>query len=233
MKTPVPGKAGSYPGKRPMDVTVSFLLLVLLFPVLVLAAVAVRIVMGSPVLFRQERPGLGGRPFAIFKFRTMSDARGPDGELLPDGQRLTRLGRFLRKTSLDELPELWNVFRGDMSLVGPRPLLKEYIPYYTPAENQRHSVRPGITGLAQVSGRNHLTWNERLELDIHYIENISFSLDLKILLRTLAVVVGLKGVSPDSAAAGETRLDEERAGGRREHEDGSMTGDSGGVGGIH
>jgi lipopolysaccharide/colanic/teichoic acid biosynthesis glycosyltransferase len=146
-------------------------------------------------LFRQERAGLDGRPFQIVKFRTMTDARGPDGALLSDADRLTPFGRFLRSTSLDELPELWNVLRGDMSLVGPRPLLMRYEPLYTPRQRRRHDVRPGITGWAQVNGRNAMSWEARFELDVWYVEHRSLGLDLRILWRTVATVLRREGVS--------------------------------------
>lgn len=163
-------------------------------------AVLVRVRLGAPVLFRQERPGRGGRPFDLVKFRTMSDARGPDGQLLPDDQRLTGFGRWLRATSLDELPELWNVLRGDMSLVGPRPLLMEYMPLYSQTQRRRHDVRPGITGWAQVHGRNAVNWNERFVLDIWYVDHRSLALDLRILLLSLGAVVTRRGIAADGHA---------------------------------
>ena len=161
--------------KRIFDVVFACVFLLLLSPVFLVTALAVRIRIGSPVIFRQTRGGLGGRKFIIFKFRTMTDKRGADGELLPDAERLTRLGKFLRRTSIDELPQLVNILRGDMSFVGPRPHLAEFLPYYTEEEKVRHSVRPGLTGLAQVSGRNSLPWKRRFELDAEYAERISFS----------------------------------------------------------
>ena len=151
--------------------------------------------MGPPVLFRQLRPGREGRPFELTKFRTMTDQRGPDGALLPDAQRLTALGRFLRRTSIDELPELVNVVRGDMSLVGPRPLLMEYLPRYSPEQARRHEVRPGVTGWTQVNGRNALTWEEKFALDVWYVDHRSTRLDLEILGRTVSQVLGGQGVS--------------------------------------
>lgn len=180
--------------KRVMDITGAVLGLVLLSPVMLVVAVAIRFSMGSPVLFRQVRPGLHGKPFAMYKFRTMLDLRDEQGVLLPDGLRLTGLGRFLRKTSLDELPELFNVLRGDMSLVGPRPLLMEYLSYYTEREQLRHTVRPGITGLAQVSGRNRLSWDDRLELDVQYVERYTIWLDIRILATTMFKVIKRKDV---------------------------------------
>jgi lipopolysaccharide/colanic/teichoic acid biosynthesis glycosyltransferase len=164
-------------------------------PVMLLLAVIIRICLGRPVIFRQMRPGLHGRPFDMFKFRTMNEAKNPSGDLLPDAQRLTSLGRFLRSTSLDELPEFWNVLRGDMSLVGPRPLLMEYLPLYDRHEWRRHEVRPGITGWAQVNGRNALSWEDKFALDIWYVDNRSLWLDLKIIAMTLAQVFRRQGIS--------------------------------------
>lgn len=181
--------------KRLIDVVASAAGLLILFPLLAVVALAVRIGLGSPVFFRQERPGLHGRTFRLVKFRTMRDAAGPDGRLLPDAERMTQLGRMLRSTSLDEFPELWNVLRGDMSLVGPRPLLAEYLPLYSPRQARRHEVRPGITGWAQVNGRNAVGWKERLEMDVWYVENCSLALDLRILLRTIAAVFARRGIS--------------------------------------
>lgn len=182
-------------GKRIFDVVVSATALLVLALPLLIVAVAVRLLLGSPVLFRQRRSGLGGRSFTLLKFRTMSDARGSDGQLLPDGQRLTRFGRLLRATSIDELPELWNVLRGDMSLVGPRPLLEEYLPLYNEQQARRHLVRPGLTGWAQVNGRNALGWQERFELDVWYVENRTFLLDLQILWLTLRKVFVAEGIA--------------------------------------
>jgi sugar transferase EpsL len=178
-------------GKRWFDLTLTILALILLSPLLALTAVLVALNHGTPILFRQRRPGLYGQLFTVVKLRTMTDTRDANGNLLPDSERLTRLGRFLRKTSIDELPQLWNVLEGNMSLVGPRPLLAEYLPYYTERERQRHEVRPGITGLAQINGRNRLTWDERLELDVQYVERQSLALDLYILLITVWKVITL------------------------------------------
>jgi sugar transferase EpsL len=186
--------------KRALDVAASAAALALLSPLIAATALAVRINLGAPVFFRQERPGLHGRPFRLVKFRTMRDAVGANGVPLPDEQRLTRFGRFLRASSLDELPELWNVLRGDMSLVGPRPLLTEYLPLYSPRHARRHEVRPGVTGWAQVNGRNALTWPERLELDVWYVEHRSLGLDLRILLRTVGTVFGRRGISHEGHA---------------------------------
>lgn len=186
--------------KRAFDIVVAAALLVVLAPLMAMIALAVRIGLGQPVIFVQESPGKGGRVFRLYKFRTMRDARGPDGTPLPDAERLTGLGRFLRASSLDELPELWNVLRGDMSLVGPRPLLVEYLDRYSPRQARRHEVRPGITGLAQVSGRNALGWDERLELDVRYVDERTFWLDLRILLLTLGTVVRREGIASDGHA---------------------------------
>jgi lipopolysaccharide/colanic/teichoic acid biosynthesis glycosyltransferase len=181
--------------KRTVDIVGATLLLVLLSPVFAMVAVAVRLLMGSPVLFRQVRPGRSGRPFTMLKFRTMTERRDANGDLLPDAARLTRLGRFLRRTSLDELPELVNVLAGEMSLVGPRPLLMEYLPRYTPEQMRRHEARPGITGWTQVNGRNALTWEEKFALDVWYVDHRSFRLDLEILGRTARQVLTGRGVS--------------------------------------
>jgi lipopolysaccharide/colanic/teichoic acid biosynthesis glycosyltransferase len=196
------GRSGSYAtwGKRILDVAVSGLSLLLLVPFLAVIAALVRWRLGRPVIFRQIRPGFLGKPFAIFKFRTMADLRSASGELLDDDARLLPLGRALRKSSLDELPELWNVLRGDMSLVGPRPLLMEYVPLYDEVQRRRHDVRPGITGWAQVNGRNLLSWAEKFEMDVWYVENLSLPLDMRILWRTLASVLLRRGISADGHA---------------------------------
>ncbi len=177
------------PGKRLLDLVVSIVALALLSPLCALAAMLVVASMGRPVLFRQQRPGLDGRPFELLKFRTMTDERESDGRLKPDSRRLTRVGRWLRKTSLDELPQLWNVVRGEMSLVGPRPLLMEYMPNYTREQRRRHDVLPGITGWAQIHGRNGVVFSERLGLDVWYVDHWSLALDLKILGRTVLAVM--------------------------------------------
>jgi lipopolysaccharide/colanic/teichoic acid biosynthesis glycosyltransferase len=182
-------------GKRAMDISVSLLALAILLPVLPVVAALVRIRMGSPVLFRQRRPGLNGQLFELLKFRTMRDAKDGNGNPLPDSERLTALGRFLRKTSLDEIPEFWNVLKGDMSLVGPRPLLPEYLPRYNDFQQRRHEVKPGLTGWAQVNGRNGLSWDERFQHDVWYVDNASFLLDLKILWLTARTVFSQDGVS--------------------------------------
>lgn len=182
------------------DFFASALILLLLLPVLLIIALLVRNKLGSPVFFRQIRPGLHSKPFEMIKFRTMTDARGANGVLLSDAERLTQFGRFLRSTSLDELPELWNVLRGEMSLVGPRPLLMEYLPLYTPEQARRHAVRPGITGWVQVNGRNVLSWEEKFRLDVWYVDHQSFWLDIKILFLTVKKVLSRDGISKDGHA---------------------------------
>jgi sugar transferase EpsL len=189
--------------KRAMDVVVAAVGLVVMSPLLGATALAVRVGLGRPVLFRQVRPGWRAEPFTLYKFRTMREATAPSGAPLPDEARLTRLGRLLRATSLDELPTLWNVLKGDMSLVGPRPLLMEYLPRYTPHQMRRHEVRPGITGWAQVNGRNALTWERKFELDVWYVENRSLRLDLLILGRTLQRVLRREGISQPGHATAE------------------------------
>lgn len=174
--------------------------LMLLSPLLLLLAVMVRVLLGSPVFFRQKRPGLHGNPFVMYKFRTMTDKCDTYGNLLPDDQRLTFFGKFLRSTSLDELPELFNILKGDMSLVGPRPLLMEYLPLYSPEQARRHDVRPGITGWAQVNGRNAIGWEEKFQLDVWYVDNHSFLLDLKIILMTIIKVFVREGISQEGQA---------------------------------
>ncbi len=186
--------------KRSIDIVIAAATLLIASPVLLLVAIAVRVNLGSPVLFRQQRPGLHKRPFTMVKFRTMRDAIGRDGRPLPDVDRLTPFGTLLRSTSLDELPELWNVLRGDMSLVGPRPLLMEYLDRYTPEQARRHEVRPGVTGWAQVHGRNALSWDERFRHDVWYVEHQSLTLDLQILMRTLTMVLRRTGVSAKGEA---------------------------------
>jgi lipopolysaccharide/colanic/teichoic acid biosynthesis glycosyltransferase len=185
------------PLRRLIDVALAGTALVVLSPVIAVVALAVRLRHGRPILFVQQRPGRDGVPFRLYKFRTMRNAAGADGNPLPDAQRLTTLGRVLRATSLDELPELVNVLRGDMSIVGPRPLLPEYLSHYTPRQARRHEVRPGLTGLAQVSGRNATTWEERLDTDVWYVDNWSIGLDLRIMLRTVPRVLGAAGVRHD------------------------------------
>lgn len=176
-------------GKRMLDILISGCLLILFCWLYLIVAILVRIKLGSPIIFHQERPGKNEEIFTLCKFRTMTDKRDASGELLPDAERLTSFGNFLRKTSLDELPELWNIFKGDMSIIGPRPLLVGYLPYYTQKERIRHSVRPGLTGLAQVSGRNFIAWDKRLAKDVEYVENLTFLMDVKIFFKTIAVVI--------------------------------------------
>jgi len=193
---------GSAMLKRGFDIVVSASALIILAPVLAGVALMVRSTMGSPVLFRQLRPGLNRRPFEIIKFRTMRDAFGRDGNPLPDGERLTPSGRWLRATSLDEFPELWNVLKGEMSLVGPRPLLMEYVPLYSAEQARRHDVRPGVTGWAQVNGRNAISWARKFELDVWYVDHRNFWLDLRIIVMTVDRIFRRHGVSaPGSATA--------------------------------
>jgi lipopolysaccharide/colanic/teichoic acid biosynthesis glycosyltransferase len=198
-------------GKRLFDIVVSAAALLVLAPLLLLLAILVRCFLGAPVLFRQRRSGLGRRPFTLCKFRSLTDERGADGELLSDSQRLTRFGRLLRLSSLDELPELWNVLKGDMSLVGPRPLLPRYDSYYTERELRRFDLLPGITGWAQINGRNDLAWDDRLACDIRYVESCSFGLDLKILFLTVIKVLRRDNIQADPGATFGA-LDEERRG---------------------
>jgi len=183
--------------KRAFDTIVSFFGLLLLSPVLVIVAWQIRRKLGTPVLFRQIRPGKDGKPFEMIKFRTMRDAKDAVGNSLPDADRITSLGQFLRSTSLDELPELWNVLKGDMSLVGPRPLLMEYLPLYSKEQYRRHEVRPGVTGWAQVNGRNAISWEEKFKLDVWYVDNQSLWLDMKILFLTVKKVLVKDGISAD------------------------------------
>jgi sugar transferase EpsL len=183
--------------KRALDIVVAALFFLLAWPLLLALALVVFLTMSSPVFFRQERPGLHGRSFTLIKFRTMKDAPDAMGDQLPDEVRMTGFGRFLRSTSLDELPEFWNVLRGDISLVGPRPLLMEYLPLYTPEQARRHEVRPGITGWAQVNGRNALSWGERFKLDIWYVDHRSFWLDIKILFMTIIKALWRDGINAE------------------------------------
>ncbi|MGW8257566.1 MAG: sugar transferase [Thermoguttaceae bacterium] len=183
-----------------MDLTVAACTLLLAAPILASIAILVRWKLGSPILFRQQRPGFNGKPFIMYKFRTMRDTCDAQGNPLPDEMRLTRLGTFLRKTSLDELPELFNVLRGEMSLVGPRPLKMEYLPRYTPEQARRHEVKPGITGWAQINGRNAITWDKKFELDVWYVDHHTFCLDLLILIKTILKVIKREGISSPSHA---------------------------------
>lgn len=172
-----------------MDFLLSLLAIIILCPVLIIIYILVKVKLGNPVLFRQDRPGLNTKIFTMYKFRTMADEKDENGKLLPDSVRLTKLGKFLRATSLDELPEIFNIIRGDMSIIGPRPLLIKYLPYYTEKEKLRHTVRPGLSGLAQINGRNNLEWNSRLSLDVEYVQNISFLLDVKIIFNSIKKVI--------------------------------------------
>ena len=181
--------------KRPLDIIITAMALVPLLPVMGIIALLVRLKLGSPVLFKQERPGLDEKIFTLYKFRTMTDEKDKDGQLLPDEKRLTKFGKMLRSTSLDELPELFNILKGDMSLVGPRPLLVEYLPRYSKEQKHRHDVRPGLTGLAQVSGRNGISWEEKFADDVVYAGKVTFAGDIKILLKTVEIVLKRDGIS--------------------------------------
>ena len=183
--------------KRLFDIVVSFCALLLLSPIIAIVAWKIRKNLGSPVLFRQTRPGLHGKPFEMVKFRTMKDATDVQGNSLPDAERMTPFGNKLRSSSLDELPELWNVLKGEMSLVGPRPLLMQYLPLYSPEQARRHQVRPGVTGWAQINGRNAISWEDKFKLDVWYVDNRSFGLDIKILLSTVKKVFVKEGISAD------------------------------------
>ena len=196
------GKNGIYCRyiKRLLDILLSGCALIVLSPVLLIVAILVRTKLGSPVIFCQERPGKDEKIFKMYKFRSMTDERDEDGNLLPDEVRLTKFGRLLRSTSLDELPELWNIFKGDMSIVGPRPLLVKYLPLYNEDQRRRHDVRPGLTGLAQVSGRNAITWEEKFSHDVRYVEKVSFFLDVRIVMLTVKKVLKHEGISSDSSA---------------------------------
>lgn len=187
--------------KRLLDILLSLCLLIVLSPVLLTLAVLVRVRLGSPVLFTQERPGYGEKIFTLYKFRTMTDERDGEGNLLPDSERLTSFGKFLRASSLDEVPEFFNILKGDMSFIGPRPLLVSYLPYYTKEEALRHTVRPGLTGLAQVCGRNFLDWDRRLEKDVEYVKGLSFSMDCRVLALTVKAVFSRSGVAEDTNRA--------------------------------
>ena len=196
-------KAGVYEKyiKRLLDIVLSGCALIVLSPLLLVTAILVRVKLGSPVIFCQERPGKDEKIFKLHKFRSMSDARDENGDLLPDEIRLGKFGRNLRATSLDELPELWDIFRGKMSIVGPRPLLVEYLPYYTGNERHRHDVRPGLTGLAQINGRNTLTWEQKFAYDLEYVQHISFITDLRILLGTVGKVLNRSGVQVNTQSS--------------------------------
>ena len=186
--------------KRLLDIVLSGVALILLSPLFLILAILIRIKLGSPIIFHQNRPGKNEKIFNLCKFRTMTDERDEQGELLPDEKRLTSFGKLLRATSLDELPELWNIFKGDMSIIGPRPLLVSYLPYYTEEEKLRHSVRPGLTGLAQVNGRNFIDWDKRLQKDVEYVKGLSFLMDMSIIWKTVKVVFVKENVAQDTNA---------------------------------
>ncbi len=190
--------------KRVFDLGATLIAIIFLSPLLAVLALMGRVILGKPVFFRQQRPGLHGQPFIIYKFRTMTEARNANGDLLPDGERLTRFGKFLRSTSLDELPELFNVLKGDMSLVGPRPLLMQYLDRYTPEQARRHEVKPGLTGWSQVNGRNAISWEEKFKLDVWYVDNWSIWLDIKIILITVWMIIRREGINqPGQPTMGE------------------------------
>lgn len=186
--------------KRCLDIVLSLCGIIVLSPVLLVLFILVRVKLGSPVLFKQERPGKGEKIFTLCKFRTMTDARDEKGELLPDEVRLTKFGRLLRATSLDELPELFNILKGDMSVIGPRPLLVRYLPRYNSFQRRRHEVRPGLTGLAQVNGRNALTWEEKFEYDVRYVDNLTFAMDVRIFFATVRAVLKHDGINSETSA---------------------------------
>lgn len=200
--------------KRLLDIVISGIGIILLSPLFAVLAILVRVKLGSPVLFKQDRPGKNEKIFQLYKFRSMTDKRDEKGELLPDEKRLTNFGKKLRATSMDELPELWNILKGDMSIVGPRPLLVKYLPLYNAFQKQRHDVSPGLTGWAQVNGRNAVSWEERFEMDVYYVQNLSFLFDIKILFQTVAVVFKHKGISSSNDATMEafqgTKTDAEK-----------------------
>lgn len=186
--------------KRFMDFLIAAMSIIIFSPLLIILAILVRVKLGGPVIFKQERPGLNGKVFKLYKFRTMTDAKDENGNLLDDEYRLTSFGKKLRSTSLDELPELYNILKGDMSIVGPRPLLVKYLPLYSDEQKRRHDVRPGLTGLAQVSGRNAITWTEKFNKDIEYVDNVSLGLDISIFFKTIYCVLKKEGINSDSAA---------------------------------
>jgi undecaprenyl phosphate N,N'-diacetylbacillosamine 1-phosphate transferase len=185
--------------KRLMDILLSLCAIIVLSPVMLIIAILVRVKLGSPVIFKQKRPGLNEKIFTLYKFRTMTDKRGENGELLPDSERLTKFGKMLRSTSLDELPELFNILKGDMSIVGPRPLLVQYLPLYNDIQRRRHEVRPGLSGLAQVSGRNAISWEDKFHLDVEYVDNVSCIGDWKIILETIKKVFVREGISSNTS----------------------------------
>ena len=196
--------------KRFLDIIISLIFILCFWWLYIVIAILVRIKLGSPVLFKQDRPGLNEKIFKMYKFRTMTDEKDKDGNLLPDAERLTKFGKFLRSTSLDEIPELWNVLKGEMSLVGPRPLLIEYLGFYTIEENKRHNVKPGITGWAQINGRNALSWEEKFKYDIEYVNRVSFFFDLKIIFYTIKKVMKKEDISDFKNENKEERFDDYR-----------------------
>lgn len=185
--------------KRPLDIFLSLLVLIVLAIPMIIVAIMVRIKLGSPVIFRQKRPGLNEKIFEMYKFRTMTNDKDEDGNLLPDTIRLTKFGRFLRSTSIDELPELFNILKGDMSVIGPRPLLIQYLPLYNQQQKRRHEVRPGLSGLAQVNGRNAISWEDKFNLDVKYIDEVSFVIDIKIMIQTIKKVLIKEGISSNNS----------------------------------
>jgi len=186
--------------KRPMDFMLSLIAIILLSPIFLFVSILVRTKLGSPIIFKQKRPGLNGVIFLMYKFRTMTDKRDGNGELLPDCERLTKFGKILRSTSLDELPELFNILKGDMSIIGPRPLLVQYLPLYNNQQKRRHEVRPGLSGLAQVNGRNAISWEDKFNLDVKYVDNVNFINDWKIILMTIKKVFVREGINSETAA---------------------------------
>jgi len=198
--------------KRPLDFVFSLAAIIILSPILLLIALLVRIKLGSPVIFKQQRPGMNEKIFTLYKFRTMTDERDEKGELLPDEVRLTNFGKFLRASSLDELPELFNILKGDMSIVGPRPLLVEYLPLYNAHQRRRHEVRPGLTGWAQVNGRNAISWEEKFNYDVEYVDNLSFFLDVKIIFLTIMKVLKREGINQEGRATMEPFRGSQQAG---------------------
>ena len=204
--------------KRPFDFVLSLIAIIILSPILLLIAFLVRIKLGSPVIFKQQRPGMNEKIFTLYKFRTMTDERDEKGELLPDEMRLTDFGKFLRSTSLDELPELFNILKGDMSIVGPRPLLIEYLPLYNAHQRRRHEVRPGLTGWAQVNGRNAIGWEEKFNYDVEYVNNLSFFLDVKIIFLTIMKVLKREGINQEGRATMEPFRGSQQAGQLHEKE---------------
>ena len=195
--------------KRILDIILSLIAIIITLPIFLIVGILILIFIGQPAIFRQKRPGKNEKIFTMYKFRTMTNKKDEDGNLLPDELRLTKLGKFLRKTSLDEIPEFINILKGDMSFVGPRPLLVEYLPYYTEEEHHRHDVRPGLTGLAQVNGRNNLDWNDKFQKDLEYVNNITFINDVKIIIDTIKIVFKREGIT-DNKSATMTRLNIER-----------------------